>query len=226
MAPDRLQLVHGRDRLAAGGVAVIGRGEDHLPGQRHLGRIGGPERLGEPPADDPVHQGGGAVLARGCRSAPATRRALACWPTCSTGRDGRRGSGADEASAIPTMPPIETPQNDARSTPSRSSRATTSCDEVVHRVGAVRHRRSPVAPMVVPDDPEPFGQRRYVSVPQPHVGAERVGRAPAPVRRPGRRSRDGPRSARHRRSFRPRYHAYRLGAPMTVRRFAANKPLC
>ena len=49
-------------------------------------------------------------------------------------------------------------------------------DQSAHGVGRGRARRQPMSPLVKPDDPQALRQQRQDRIPQPHIGAQRIGK--------------------------------------------------
>ena len=118
--------VHALDRAAARRVALRIGGEQHRPQPRLRLGMGVANAGGEPALDDRVRDDLGRP--RGphlaARSAHADAGGMCADVQQSTSRSTR--SGAFAPSHIATIPPSETPPNEARSTPSRSISARTS----------------------------------------------------------------------------------------------------
>ena len=141
---DRRQVgaqVHGRDGLAAPGVPLgRGGGDDRL--------AGGPDVGVRPPRYAGVNQR--ATTASATAPVPPARTVAArsvqalggpAGRPCTARPAGRRGRGRGRASRMPVIPPSERPTKCARSTPSRSSSATTSSARSSMRTG----RRAPAS---------------------------------------------------------------------------------
>ena len=84
-------------------------------------------------------------------------------------------SGAASASAIPTIPPSETPQSETRSSLELVEEREQTVRERLHRARQLGERRRAVAGMVVREDAEVLGERGELPLPQLLGRAERVG---------------------------------------------------
>ena len=87
----------------------------------------------------------------------------------------RTRSGRSAASPCATTPPIESPTKTASRDAEALHQPGRVGDEVAHPVVALRRVAQPVPAHVVADQPQPRRQERQQPVPDPEVGAERVG---------------------------------------------------
>ena len=179
--------VHRGDRLAAGGVPVRRRRGQHRPvslydRRRAVGQGRG-EPAGHAPVGDRRRSAGadrGGPVPPALRPAEPGRRAEQRQPVDPLGRV-RGQPHADHAAE--GQPGVRGP-GAARGRPAGRSTSPPSWSIVYGPAGT---RESPWPEVVVPDHPEPLGERRQLRFPHRPRRCRASCRAAAPARRPGRR---------------------------------------
>ena len=165
--------VERRERLAAGGVALGRRLDEHRPEDIHHVRVLGVEALGEPAAERRFGDDRHAALAHRCRP---------LHPLLGRGERGPRAAEREPVESLGGLqgephpdgaPDRETAERDPLEAELVEQREHVAA-EVVDRVRAGRNGREAVAAPVVAHDAESLREGGHLRVPHRERGAERV----------------------------------------------------